>query len=82
LKLNSKTHKIYYSLHNNALTTLYKKPIIVDRSIKIKAAIYNTQKRNLGNFFEEEINLHKAIGSKISLNIPPNEAYDEEENRL
>jgi hexosaminidase len=76
LKSTSKTHKIYYSLNNDALTTLYKKPIIVDRSIKIKAAVYNTQKRKLGNFFEEEINLHKAIGAKISLNIPPNEAYN------
>jgi hexosaminidase len=76
LKSTSKTQNIYYSLNNDALTTLYKKPIIVDRSIKIKAAVYNTQKRKLGNFFEEEINLHKAIGAKISLNIPPNEAYN------
>jgi hexosaminidase len=76
LKSTLKTHKIYYSLNNDALTTLYKKPIIVDRSIKIKAAIYNSQKKKLGNFFEEEINLHKAIGQKISLNVPPNEAYN------
>ena len=76
LKSTSKTHKIYYSLNNDALTTLYKKPIIVDRSIKIKAAVYNTQKKKLGNYFEEEINLHKAIGQKISLNVPPNEAYN------
>ncbi|MGK0448184.1 MAG: hexosaminidase [Polaribacter sp.] len=76
LKSTSKTHKIYYSLNNDALTTLYKKPIIVDKSIKIKAAVYNTQKKKLGNFFEEEINLHKAIGQKISLNVPPNEAYN------
>jgi hexosaminidase len=75
LKSNSKTHDIYYSLNNDALTTLYKKPIIVDKSIKIKAAVYNTQKKKIGNFYEEEINLHKAIGSKISLNVPPNEAY-------
>jgi hexosaminidase len=76
LKSTSKTHKIYYSLNNDALTTLYKKPIIVDRSIKIKAAVYNSEKKKLGNFFEEEINLHKAIGQKISLNVPPNEAYN------
>ena len=76
LKSTSKTHKIYYSLNNDALTTLYKKPIIVDRSIKIKAAVYNTQKKKLGNYFEEEINLHKAIGQKISLKVPPNEAYN------
>jgi hexosaminidase len=76
LKSTLKTHKIYYSLNNDALTTLYKKPIIVDRSIKIKAAVYNTQKKKLGNFFEEEINLHKAIGGVISLNVPPNEAYN------
>jgi hypothetical protein len=52
MKLNSKTGKIYYSLNHNTLTTLYKRPIIVDKSIKIKAAIYNTQKRKLGNIFE------------------------------
>ena len=76
LKSTSKTHKIYYSLNNDALTALYKKPIILDRSIKIKAAVYNTQKKKLGNYFEEEINLHKAIGQKISLKVPPNEAYN------
>ena len=76
LKSTSKTHKIYYSLNNDALTTLYKKPIILDRSIKIKAAVYNTQKKKLGNYFEEEINIHKAIGQKISLNLSPNEAYN------
>ena len=76
LKSTSKTHKIYYSLNNDALTTLYKKPIILDRSIKIKAAVYNTQKKKLGNYFEEEINIHKAIGQKISLNLSPNKAYN------
>ena len=76
LKSTSKTHKIYYSLNNDALRTLYKKPIIVDTSIKIKAAVYNSQKKKLGNFFEEEINLHKAIGAKISLNVAPNEGYN------
>jgi hexosaminidase len=76
LKSTSKTHKIYYSLTDDALTTLYKEPIIVDASIKIKAAVFSSEKQKLGNFFEEEINLHKAVGKKISLNVAPNEAYN------
>jgi hexosaminidase len=76
LKSTSKTHKIYYSLTDDTLTTLYKEPIIVDTSIKIKAAVFSSKKQRLGNFFEEEITLHKAVGKKISLNVAPNEAYN------
>ena len=76
LNSTSKTHHIYYSINNDGFTQLYKKPIIVDTSMIIKAAVFNPKKEKLGNIFEEEINLHKAVGQKISLNVEPNEAYN------
>ena len=76
LNSTSKTHNIYYSINDDDFTELYKKPIIVDTSMIIKAAVFNPKKEKLGNVFEEEINLHKAVGQKISLSVEPNEAYN------
>ena len=41
-----------------------------------KAVVFNTDGKQLGTIFEQRINLHKAVGKQISLNILPNEAYN------
>ena len=76
LKSTSKNHEIYYSLDGEELTKLYKKPIIINTSTKIKAVVLNSKKEKLGSVFEDEIKLHKAVGKNISLNVKPHKAYN------
>jgi hexosaminidase len=76
LSATSKTYPIYYSINDSAPSKLYSNPITVNSSLNIKAVIRDLDTKNLGSTFEQKINLHKAIAAKISLNIPPNEAYN------
>ena len=68
--------KIFYSLNNNELNIEYKNSIKVDSSTTIKAAVFDENKIKLGNFYSQKINLHKAVGKKISLNVKPHKAYN------
>ena len=73
--------KIVYSLDGKnpfmLLYPEYEKPISVDSSMTIKAAVFDFKtEKQLGAVFEQKINLHKAIGAKISLNVSPNKAYN------
>jgi hexosaminidase len=55
----------------------YEKPIPIDSSVTIKAAVFDFRtEEKLGNTFTQKINLHKAVGAKISLNVAPNKAYN------
>jgi hexosaminidase len=76
LSATSKTYPIYYSINDSAPSKLYSNPITVNSSLNIKAVIRDLDTKQLGSTFEQKINLHKAIAAKISLNIPPNEAYN------
>jgi hexosaminidase len=76
LSATSKTYPIYYSLDDIKPSKLYSNPIAVNSSMNIKAVIRDLATKNLGSTFEQQINLHKGVGAKISLNIPPNEAYN------
>ena len=80
-KLETITNKkIVYTLNGkepiNLLHQEYDEPIKIDSSTTIKAVIFNTDGEQLGTIFEQRINLHKAVGKQISLNILPNEAYN------
>ena len=68
---------IYYTLDGspvNLFSNIYKDPIPITKSTKIKAAVFDTEKR-LGNIFSETINYHKAVGKKITINKTPHKSY-------
>nr|WP_321224613.1 family 20 glycosylhydrolase [uncultured Psychroserpens sp.] len=68
---------IYYTLDGspvNLFSHVYTEPIPITESTKIKAAVFNTEKR-LGNVFSETINYHKAVGKKITINKTPHKSY-------
>ena len=80
-KLETNTgKKIIYSLDGTKPSYLlgfeYKKPIKINTDISIKAAIFNTSKKQLGLIFEQKIKMHKAVGKQISLNVEPDKAYN------
>jgi hexosaminidase len=73
--------KIVYSLDGNNpymfLYPEYENPIPIDSSTTIKAAVFDFEiEEQLGSIFEQRINLHKAVGAKISLNVDPHKAYN------
>ena len=44
----------------------YENPIPIDSSTTIKAAVFDfNAEKQLGNIFEQKINLHKAVGAKL-----------------
>ena len=60
----------------NSSSNVYTDKIGIKKSLTIKAAIFNSGGKQLGSIFEQKINLHKAVGKKISLNVNPNKAYN------
>ena len=52
----------------------YVTPILISKSVIIKVAVFNEDKK-LGSTFSETINLHKAVGKKITINKQPHKAY-------
>ena len=72
----TKTHPIYYSTDGTIPSKLYTTPILVNTSMHIKAVIRNTTPKDLGSTFEQKINLHKAVGAKISIDKEPHPAYN------
>ena len=81
LQLETTTdHKIFYSLDgkkpNYLVHSEYKGPIKIDSSITIKAAIFDIDNQQLGTAYEQKVNLHKAVGTKISLDVKPDKGYN------
>ncbi|MDC1237433.1 family 20 glycosylhydrolase [Polaribacter sp.] len=81
LQLETNTdHKIVYSLDgkkpNYLIHSEYKSPIKIDSSVTIKAAIFNTDRQQLGGVLDQKVKLHKAVGKKISLNVKPDKGYN------
>lgn len=75
----TKGKDIRYTTDNsepNSNSKIYKKPISIENSQTLKASVFNKQGRKLGSIFEQKINLHKAVGAKISLNVAPHKAYN------
>ena len=76
LKSTSNKFDIFYSKDGSNPKTLYEEPILIDSTMHIKAQVYKSGMIKKGNPFEQKINLHKAVGSKISLNVTPHKAYN------
>lgn len=55
-------------------SNIYIEPIDLTESIGINSAIFNHEKK-LGSTFSETINLHKAVGKKITINKEAHESY-------
>ena len=55
---------------------MYEKLISIEKSQTLKAAVFNKKGIKLGSIFEQKINLHKAVGAKITLNVAPHKAYN------
>lgn len=53
---------------------IYTKPIAIDTSVTIKAAVYNDREM-LSSVFTESINYHKAVGKQISIDKQPHASY-------
>ena len=73
--------KIVYSLDGSDPIMLlypeYENPIPIDSSTTIKAAVFDiNEEKQLGDIFTQKINLHKAVGAKISFNVEPHKAYN------
>jgi hexosaminidase len=76
LSATSKTYPIYYSIDDIKPSKLYSNPIAVNSSMNIKAVIRDLGTKNLGSTFEQQINLHKGVGAKITIDKEPHTAYN------
>jgi hexosaminidase len=76
LSSTSKTYPIYYSIDDIKPSKLYSNPIAVESSMNIKAVILDLDTKNLGSTFEQQINLHKGVGAKITIDKEPHAAYN------
>ena len=54
----------------------YKEPILITNTTTIKAGVFDKNKQKLGQTFTQNINLHKAVGSKITINVAPHKSYN------
>ena len=73
---NITDQKIYYSLSDENMNIEYKEPILITNTTTIKAGVFDKNKQKLGQTFTQNINLHKAVGSKITINIAPHKSYN------
>ena len=77
LKTLTKGKTIYYTTDGSLVTLSskkYKAPIVVNESMTIKSAVFDSEKKR-GDTFLETINLHKAVGKKITIDKEPHKAY-------
>ena len=58
----------------NINSETYSTPIVITKSVTLKAAVFNTEEK-LVSVFSETINLHKAVGKQISINVDPHKSY-------
>ena len=73
---NSKT--IRYTLDGTKPTmnsSVYKKPLAIDKSLTINAASFDSEKQ-VSAIFKETIKMHKAVGKKITFDVAPSEKYN------
>ncbi len=72
--------KIMYSLDGNtpifSENSTYTKPVEINALTTLKAAVFSNNGKQLGSIFEQKINLHKAVGKNLSLNVLPHKAYN------
>ena len=75
LTTTSDSYPIFYSTDGSDPNIKYKNPIAVDTSMTIKAVVKNNGK-NLGNQFQQKINLHKGVGATITIDKEPHPSYN------
>lgn len=78
LQTLTKDKEIRYTLDGSdpkVNSEIYKTPFLIEKSSIIKAAIFNSEQQ-LGNFFTQELNYHKAVGKQVELNVAPHKAYN------
>lgn len=79
LETTSKEKNIRFTTDNstpNATSNIYSDNIKIDKSITLKAAVFNSNGKQLGSIYEQKINLHKAVGKNISLSVAPHKSYN------
>jgi hexosaminidase len=76
LTTTSDSYPIYYSLDGGIPSEIYKNPISVDSSMTIKAQVFELAIIEKGSLFEQQINLHKGVGSKITIDKEPHPSYN------
>ena len=79
LETTTKGKNIRYTTDNstpNATSNLYSENIKIDKSVTLKAAVFNSKGKQLGSIYEQKINLHKAVGKNISLSVEPHKSYN------
>ena len=77
LKTFSSNKDIRYTLDDSEPTIdsqIYDGPIKISASTTIKAAVFD-DKEKLGETFVQNINIHKAFGKQISMNVEPSKSY-------
>ncbi|MFP4844205.1 beta-N-acetylhexosaminidase [Winogradskyella sp. PE311] len=58
----------------DSVSPVYNNPIAITTSVNLKAAVFNAEEK-LGTTFSQDINLHKAVGAKITIDKEPHKAY-------
>ena len=53
---------------------VYKNLLPITKSVNLKAAVFDAEEK-LGTTFSQDINLHKAVGAKITINKESHKAY-------
>lgn len=77
LKTLTEGKSICYTLDGSEPTInskVYESKIPITESSTIKAAVFNEEKQ-LGKTFTQDINYHKAVGAKITIDKQPHKAY-------
>ena len=77
LETSSKGKVIRFTLDNSEPTInsdIYYNPVPITESVNIKARVFDSEEK-LGNTFSQNINLHKAVGKKITINRAPHKSY-------
>lgn len=77
LKTFSSNKVIRYTLDDSEPaidSPIYEGPVKISESTTIKAAVFD-DKGKLGKTFVQNVNLHKAVGKQITLNVEPSPSY-------
>jgi hexosaminidase len=77
LKTVSKEKTIRFTTDKSEPTIyseIYTKPLPINIDTFIKAGVFNSEKQ-LGSTFSQSINLHKAVGKKITINVESHKSY-------
>jgi hexosaminidase len=78
LETSSNDKTIRYTLDGTEPTsssTVYKKPLLIDKSLTIKAAAFDASTK-VSTVFDESIKIHKAVGKKITYSVKAHEKYN------